>query len=136
MGKKLSLYQQWEQKGKKNRMNRDFESLVDDLKTLKAAEEKANSIIEKAKEEANRIKSEAEAKASNVISEQKKRMRKTESELRVTMKKEIDADLDTIDAEYADKRSELRRVSDKRMKDAVSYVLDDILKTEIKCVRA
>lgn len=116
-------------------MNRDFESLVDDLKTLKAAEEKSNSIIEKAKEEANRIKSEAEVKASNAISEQKKRTRKTESELRATMKKEIDADLDKIDAEYADKRSELKQLSEQRMEDAVSYVLDDILKTEIKCSR-
>jgi vacuolar-type H+-ATPase subunit H len=113
-------------------MSRNFESLLEDLKTLKDAEEKAKEIIEKSEDEANKIKSEAEVRASNVISEQKKRMRKTESELRTDIEKELEAGIDKIDAEYAEERSKIKQSSEKRMEEAISHVIDEVLKTAIE----
>jgi vacuolar-type H+-ATPase subunit E/Vma4 len=113
-------------------MGRDFESLLEDLKSLKDAEEKAKEIIEKGEEEANKIKSEAEVKASNAISEQKKRMRKTESELRADIEKELEANINKIDTEYAEERGKIKQSSEERMEEAISHVIDEVLKTTIE----
>jgi len=113
-------------------MSRDFESLLEDLKTLKDAEEKAKEIIEKGENKANKIKSEAEVRASNAISEQKKRMRKTESALRADIEKELEAGINKIDSEYAEERSKIKQSSEERMEEAVSHVIDEVLKTTVE----
>lgn len=112
-------------------MSRDFESLLEDLKTLKDAEEKAQKKIKEAEDRANMIKSEVEVKASNAISEQKKRMRKTESELRLDIERELEAGIDKIDAEYCEERSKIKQSSEERMEEALSYAIDKVLKTII-----
>jgi vacuolar-type H+-ATPase subunit H len=113
-------------------MSRNFESLLEDLKTLKDAEEQAQKTIEKAEDEANKIKSEAEIRASNAISEQKKRMRKTETTLRADIEKELEAGIKKIDAEYAEERSKIKQSSEKRLEQAISHVIDEVLRTTIE----
>jgi len=109
----------------------NFESLIEELKNLQDDEEKAKKIVEDANKEAEKIIRDAEEKSVKVISEQEDLMRKTEAKVRLDMKKETDGELAKISSEYVKDKNEIKKRSDKRMEEAVAYIVDEVLKSSI-----
>ena len=112
-------------------MSHDFEGLLKALRDLKKTEDEANKTIEDARRKADNIIRQAEDDAAVSVSDYEEKIRKREQGIRAKMEKESSVELRKIENEYAEDRKRLKHISEERVEQAISRMLDTVLETSI-----
>ncbi len=111
-------------------MSKDFGDLVNDLKKLKKAEDDAKKIIDNANVEAEKIIRNAEEKAASTISEIETEIRKGGRILREEADADVASEVNNLETAYSEEIKEIRSKASEKMDEAVSYVLEMLLRSE------
>jgi vacuolar-type H+-ATPase subunit H len=109
---------------------KDFDALLDELKILKNAEEDAKRMIDNSNVEAEKIIRGAEEEAASIISQTETEIRKAARDLREDADAGIKSEVDSLEKEFAQEVKEIKAKASEKMDEAVSYVLDRVLKLE------
>lgn len=112
-------------------MSKDFEALVEELKSLRNAEEEAKKIIENAEREAEKMIREAEEQAASLMSKAEAETRKAAQDMRQKADAAIASELGDREKEFAAKRREMKNKVSENIDEAVSYIINRVLKTEV-----
>ncbi len=112
-------------------MPKDFDAFLNELKLLKDAEDDSKKIVDDANVEAERIVRDAEEEAASIISETETEIRKAARTFREETDAGVTSEVDTLEKEYVQEVKEIKNKASGRMDEAVSYVLDRVLETEV-----
>lgn len=112
-------------------MPEDFEALVDELETLKEAEEEAKKIMDNAQKEAEKIIREAEEWSATVMSGAEEEIRKAARDMRQEADAATTSEVDSLEQEYVSDVKEIKNKASKNTDEATAYILDQVLKTEV-----
>lgn len=112
-------------------MAKDFEALVEELKNLKNAEEEAEKIVENAEREAEKIIRDAEEQAASLMSEAEAETKKAAQDMRQKADAAITSEVDNLEKEFIWKRREMKNKVSENINEAVSYIFNRVLKTEV-----
>ena len=110
---------------------KDFDDLVNDLRKLKATEDDAKKIVDAANVEAEKIIRDAEEAAASTISKTETEIRRATRGLREEADAEVAPEVNNLETAYAEEIKEIKSKASEKMDEAVSYVLERVLKAEV-----
>jgi len=110
---------------------KDFEALIDELKTLKEAEEEAKKIIDDAQKEAEKIIREAEERSATVMSGAEEEIRKAARDMRQEADAATTSEVDSLEQGYVSDVKEIKSKASKNTDEATAYILDQVLKIAV-----
>ncbi len=115
--------------GAKN-LPKDFEALVDELKTLREAEEEAEKIVESAEREAEKMIQGTEEQSAAVMSEMEEEVRKAARAMREEADAEVKSETDNLEEDFISNIKEIKNKASKKAEEAVSYIFNQVLEAK------
>ena len=106
---------------------KDFETLIEELKVLRNAEDEARKIVENAEKEAEKTIRDAEEQAATMMSETEEDVREATRVMRQEADVSIDSEVDNLEKESISEMKEIRNKASKNIDEAVSYIFNQVL---------